>query len=171
MIFRKMHAFGCHGKHYFPENDFRLTTNFPFDHGNPFQFLFSLQMISGTGDAQGRTRELTDTPSIVKLRSRRRSEAPVRSTAQSTAREAPFARSRDLAIDGAQITLREIAIDANGASRDRAVDRDLAERRATLRKIANGASLTVDLANGASAPSISRTVLRRRRSRRFFWVL
>ena len=23
--------FGCHGKHYFPENDFRLTANFPFD--------------------------------------------------------------------------------------------------------------------------------------------
>ena len=30
--------------------------------------------------------------------------------------EAPFARSRDLAIDSARITLREIAIDANGAS-------------------------------------------------------
>ena len=29
--FRKIHAFGCHGKHYFPENDFRLTTNFTFD--------------------------------------------------------------------------------------------------------------------------------------------
>ena len=71
----------------------------------------------------------------------------------------------------AQSIVREIAIDANGASRDRAVDRDLAERRATLREIANGASLTVDLANDASAPSISRTVLRRRRSRRFFWVL
>ena len=29
--FRKIHAFGCHGKHYFPGNDFRLTTNFTFD--------------------------------------------------------------------------------------------------------------------------------------------
>ena len=31
----------------FPENDFRLTTNFPFDHGNPFLPSFSLQFTSG----------------------------------------------------------------------------------------------------------------------------
>ena len=74
MIFRKMHAFGCHGKHYFLENDFRLTTNFPFDHGNSFQFLFSLQMISGTGDAQGRTRELTDASSIAPSNAKHRSD-------------------------------------------------------------------------------------------------
>ena len=57
MIFRKMHAFGCHGKHYFPENDFRLTTNFPFDHRNPFLPSFSLQFTSGKERERERERE------------------------------------------------------------------------------------------------------------------
>ena len=100
-----MHAFGCHGKHYFPENDFRLTTNFPFDHGNPFLPSFSLQFTSRKREREREKREP-------------RSE---RERDDRTARTSGAVHDHDRRSSG--------AIDAIAPNRDRDRRRDLAKRR------------------------------------------
>ena len=52
-----MHAFGCHGKHYFPENDFRLTTNFPFDPEMNFCLHFHFNSLLGLAKRRERERK------------------------------------------------------------------------------------------------------------------
>ena len=128
--FPEKRAFGCHGKRYFPENVFLLTEIFSLDHGNPFQFLFSLQLISGTGDAQGRTSELTALTTNHPSRDRDRHE-------RCFARSRRRSRSRGASSD---------------ASRDR--ERCFAHRRSRERCFG-----AVDLANGASPPSIAPVLL------------
>ena len=124
--------FGCHGKYYFPENDFRLTNIFTFDPEIIFSPHFHFKAFLEKERERERERE--------RPCARRRS--PVRRTA----------RDRDLAIDGATSRHHEITqliailpsteITIDGAisarsrsrdrrrdlapSRDRTVDRDLA---------------------------------------------
>ena len=137
-------------------------------------------MISGTGDAQGRTRELTDASSIVKHRSRHRSRstAPINASRDRDWRERCFARSRHRWRSKIAIS-RSITPIAISQSIDRRFARSrstrtvlralsirstalIAKRRSTLREIAidaNSASHAVDRAVFFWVLSV------------FFWVL
>ena len=55
--FRKIHVFGCHGKHYFPGNDFRLTTNFTFDPEMNFSLHFHFNSLPGLAKRRERERK------------------------------------------------------------------------------------------------------------------
>ena len=94
--------FGCHGKHYFPENDFRLTTNFTFEPEMNFSPHFHFNSLP----EKERERE----------RARARGEDPVRD------------RELQLQSDGA-ITIPSFAIDGAIARGEDPVDRDLAPSR------------------------------------------
>ena len=99
IIFTLFRMFGCHGKWYFPENDFRLTNIFTFDR-NDFLPSFSLQSIFGKRE---RERE--------RARARERGEETEQSVdLQSELQAARSREDHDLAIDGTISRRREIAI-------------------------------------------------------------
>ena len=110
MIFRKIGVFGWSGKFYFPEIEIRWPKKKAFDQGHQLPLLFSLQRISGK-------------------RERERERARARGEDQSAPISSPSSSPRE------DKTSPTMAIDA---SRDRAVDRDLAKRRSRsrLREIA-----------------------------------
>ena len=129
--FPEMRLFGCSGKFYFPEIEIRWPKKKVFDHGNHFTLLFSLQSISEKWE---RERE----SARARLRSRRQTfQSPLIAIASDRAVDRDRTGSRRwsrshriaplIAISPSRDhTGSEIAIDA---SRDRAVDRDLAFAR------------------------------------------
>ena len=113
--FRKIHAFGCHGKHYFPENDFWLTTNFTFDPEINFSPHFHFNSLP----ERERERE------SARAREEKIQSEIASSNSSPTARSTARSRSRRRSRSGA------IAI----SDRDRQRDRDLAVDRAVRLKL------------------------------------
>ena len=113
MIFRKIGVFGWSEKFYFPEIKIRWPKKKAFDHGNQLPLLFSLQRISGKRE---RKRE----------RERERERARARGEDQSELQSAPISSLSSSPRAREEKTSPTTAIDA---SRDRAVDRDLAFAR------------------------------------------
>ena len=144
-----MRAFGCHGKHYFPENDFLLTEIFSLTTEMNFclHFHFKAFPEKERERERARAREEKNIPVSPMIAGRLRapggtdhaSSSPTpqrsRSTARSHLRE--IAPSRDRAVDRdlAFARSRQIEIAINGAI-SRSVDRDLSKARSRRREIA-----------------------------------
>ena len=52
-----MGAFGCQGKRYFPENEFQLTKNFPFDPEMNYSLHFHFNSFPGLANRRERERK------------------------------------------------------------------------------------------------------------------
>ena len=99
--FRKIHAFGCHGKHYFPENDFRLTTNFTFDPEMNFSPHFHFNSLP----EKEREREIERARACERRRSSPRSRAPAPVRRRDRRRDRDRAVDRDLAPSRSRIAI------------------------------------------------------------------
>ena len=120
IIFPQTRMFGCHGKWYFPKNDFRLTNIFTFDP----EMIFSPHFHFKAFPEKERERERERERARVREEKKPNSQSDdCRRTLSSRWRRSPVRRS--LRRSRSTVRSRDASI-AISPSRDRAVDRDLA---------------------------------------------